>query len=65
MSLSDDFLSRARPAKLGTVPALVIVHGSDPVEVGRWVRIKERDGDRWHRVRVTGVNDDGHFFADR
>ncbi|HUR09641.1 MAG TPA: hypothetical protein VM347_44385 [Nonomuraea sp.] len=65
MSHSERFLRDARPAKLGTIPAIVVVHGADRVEVGRRVRIKERDGDRWHKVLVTQLGPGDHFFADR
>ena len=65
MRLSPEFLDNAVSCKLGTMPALVIIHGADEVIVGRRIRIKESDRDRWHRVRVTKVNPDGYFFADR
>jgi hypothetical protein len=61
----SDWLDKARPCKLGTVPTLVHLHGSDRLEVGKRVRIKEREGDRWHRVLVTAVHLDGYFKADR
>ncbi len=54
------------PMKIGTVPHTVLVHGSDkPVMPGKWVRIKETEGDKWHRVLVDRVNPDGHVFAKR
>ena len=53
------------PCKLGTVPALVWVHGKDQIEVGKWVRIKECEGDTWHSVFVDKINEDGYFFASR
>lgn len=54
-----------KPCKLGTVPAVVQVHKADRVEVGRYVRIKECEGDWWHKVLVTQVHPDGYFKADR
>lgn len=56
-----------RPCKLGTVPSLVVVHGSDiaKIEPGRYVRVRERDGVPWERVLVRKVNPDGYFQADR
>lgn len=51
--------------KIGTVPKVVRVHGRDQIQVGKWVRIQECAGDRWHAVLVTKVNDDGYWFADR
>lgn len=64
-NLSDKFLNKAVSCKLGTMPALVLVHGSDTIEVGKRIRVKESDGDRWHYVLVTRINPDGYFFADR
>jgi hypothetical protein len=55
----------SRSCKLGTMPALVRVHGRDKIEVGSRIRIQECWGDNWHTVRVTKVNPDGYFFADR
>lgn len=49
--------------KIGTVPKLVRVHGSDTIEVDRLVRIKEHPRDAWQSVLVTQINDDGYFFA--
>jgi hypothetical protein len=51
--------------KLGTIPALVLVHGADRkrMAAGVSVRIKEREGDRWKRVTVDRVADDGYVFA--
>lgn len=62
-------MARAKPrydvsCKLGTIPKLVRVHGSDVIEVDRMVRVKESEGDRWKAVLVTRINDDGYFFAD-
>ena len=56
--------------KLGTQPAQAHIHGRDALETGKRVRIKERDGDKWHSVLVTRVdrNEDGavmYFMADR
>lgn len=52
------------PCKLGTIPHLVRLHGSDTPEPDRLVRVQERPGARWMAVLVTRVNPDGHFFAD-
>jgi hypothetical protein len=54
-----------RPYKLGTMPGHAHVHGADRVEVGRWIRIKECVGDKWHKVLVTRVDESGYFMADR
>ena len=64
MALKESML---RPCKLGTVPALVVVHGGDrdKIEPGRFVRVRERDGAPWERVLVRRVNPDGWFQADR
>lgn len=51
--------------KLGTVPALVRVHGRDTIAIGNVIRVKEGVGHKWIAVRVTDINDDGYFFADR
>lgn len=54
------------PMKIGTIPCLVWVHGSDKNKMspGNWVRIKEMEGDRWHKVLITDVID-GNIFASR
>lgn len=54
-----------RPCKLGTIPAVVRVHGRDKVEPNRTVRIQECENDKWHAVFVRTVYDNGYFFADR
>lgn len=61
------WLEAAIPCKLGTVPAVVHVHGSDRkrLAVGTWVRIRERVGAPWQKVLVTRVDGDGYFMADR
>jgi hypothetical protein len=53
--------------KIGTIPALVLVHGSDKkkLAVGKWIRVKESEGARWTQVYVTEVREDGYFFASR
>lgn len=57
---------RLIPCKIGTVPAVVRVHGRDRIEPGRYIRIQEAEGGPWVQVLVDRVNpDDGHFFAKR
>ena len=54
--------------KIGTMPlCMVLVHGSDRQKLtpGNWVRIKEAEGDKWHQVLVTKINDGGDIFAAR
>ncbi len=55
--------------KLGTVPTIAMVHGADAkrMSIGSWVRIKESEGDKWHRVHLTGYDRDAdnYFTADR
>lgn len=53
------------PCKLGTVPHLVRLHKADKVAVGRLVRVQTQVGARWSAERVTKVNPDGHFTAER
>jgi hypothetical protein len=53
------------PCKIGTIPMVVQRHRRDRLEVGRYVRIKERSGARWERVLVTRVDPDGYFMADK
>jgi hypothetical protein len=55
------------PMKLGTVPCCVLIHGTDRKRMapGKWIRIKECEGDRWHAVLVTEINETGHVFASR
>lgn len=54
-----------RPCKIGTIPAIVRVNGKSVVEPGRYIEIKECEGDKWHYVLVTQVHPDGYFKADR
>jgi len=54
-----------KPCKLGTIPAVVRVHGKDKVTIGGWVRVQECENDKWKSVLVTEVHDDGYFKADR
>lgn len=49
------------PMKLGTMPTVALIHGYDRrrLAVGKWIRIKRSEGDKWHRVLVEAVRDDG------
>ncbi len=55
------------PCKLGTVPTVVWLHGTDAKTLapGKRVRIKEHVGGRWSVVTITRVDPDGYFMADR
>ena len=55
------------PMKIGTVPHVVLIHGNDKAKVAprNWVRIKESEGDHWHKVLIDAINPDGHIFAQR
>lgn len=55
------------PMKLGTIPKVVLIHGSDKkkMEAGKWIRIKEAEGDVWKSVLVEAVRDDGTVVASR
>lgn len=59
------FLEKCQPAKIGTMPMVVRVDKRSPVEVGRWVRIQERENADWQLVLVRRVDPDGYFQADR
>lgn len=61
----SDWLDKARPCKLGTMPALVHVHGRDKIAIGSCVRVQEIEGGRWNRVLITAVHIGGYFKADR
>ena len=50
--------------KIGTVPQQAWVHGRDRIEVGRNVRLRFRERERWRTFTVTRVNPDGYFFAE-
>lgn len=54
-----------RGCKIGTMPAVVRVHGKSVVEAGRYIEIQECEGDKWHQVLVTEVHPDGYFKANR
>lgn len=55
--------------KIGTIPALVYVHGRDLKRIapGKRIRVREQQGQDWMQVLVTSVSTDGsgYFFADR
>ena len=55
------------PMKLGTVPHVVLIHGADKrrMSAGKWIRIKESQGDKWHSVLVEAIRDDGTVVASR
>lgn len=55
------------PMKLGTVPRVVLIHGADKrrMSAGKWIRIKESQGDKWHSVLVEAIRDDGTVVASR
>lgn len=55
------------PCKIGTIPWVVHLHGSDVPRLapGEWVRVRLIPGAPWEKVLVTRVDPDGHFFADR
>ena len=63
----DWFSQDLTPIKLGTIPALVLIHGSDKIrlKVGQWIRIKEHQGDKWHKVFIDQINEGGTIFATR
>jgi hypothetical protein len=67
MGRKADPYANMRPAKIGTVPMLVILHGKDKGKLapGEWVRVKYHAKSPWEHVYVTKVDPDGHFFADR
>lgn len=55
------------PMKLGTVPKAVLIHGFDKrrMAAGKWIRIKESEGDKWHSVLVEDIRDCGTVVASR
>lgn len=65
MSERKKWLEKARPCKLGTIPALVRLDGRSRLEVGRWVRVQEHENGKWAQVQVTRVDPDGYFMASR
>jgi hypothetical protein len=61
----NKFLEAARPCKLGTMPAMVILDGRARLAVGKWVQVRECVGGPWTRVLVQRIDADGYFQADR
>ena len=55
------------PMKLGTIPKVVLIHGTDKrnMAAGKWIRIKESEGDVWKRVLVESVREDGTVVASK
>lgn len=54
---------RTRNCKIGTVPYLVWVHGRDKIEVGKVVRVRWYERQKWVSVKIDRINDNGYFFA--
>lgn len=63
--MKQTWIEKARPCKLGTIPALVNLDGRSRLEVGKWVRVQETENGNWSSVLVTRVDPDGYFMADR
>lgn len=63
--MDKDWISKARPCKLGTMPALVRLDGRSSLEVGKRVRVQETENGHWNSVLVTRLDPDGYFMADR
>lgn len=61
----DWFYNDLTSCKIGTIPALVLIHKSDKVQIGSYVRVKECEGDKWHRLLITNINEDGYIFFTR
>jgi len=55
-----------RPCKIGTVPSLVILRGSEKPKLGEKImyRIAE-DGSKWECGIVDRINPDGYFFMSK
>ena len=55
------------PMKIGTMPCLVWIHGTDRKRMapGLWIRVKEERGGRWTQVLIDRIDDEGHVFASR
>lgn len=66
-SANERFCEIARPAKLGTVPMLLHVHPTDlkKLAVGNYVRVQDALNAKWEPVKVTRLDPDGYFMADR
>lgn len=67
MSRKNWFDNPLTPMKIGTIPALVLVHGTDRERMtpGNWVRVKECEGGKWSRVLIDNINANGDIFASR
>lgn len=61
----EKWLEAAVPCKIGTVPAVVQVHGSDRLVVGKRIRIKRRFNGKWQMVTVNRIDPSGYFQADQ
>jgi hypothetical protein len=55
-----------RGCKIGSMPSVVCVDGRCKVEVGKVIRVRDfTHGSKWFPVRVTHVEKDGYFKAER
>jgi hypothetical protein len=61
------WIDKCVPCKIGTMPMLVQVHGTDwkKMKVGNWMRIRYNEGGNWERVLLTRIDPDNYFMADR
>ena len=57
--------TKARSAKIGTMPMMVQVHGASKVIVGKRIRFREMENGPWNTAIVRRVDADGYFQADR
>lgn len=53
------------PCKIGTIPMVVRVDKRCALKVGNLIRIQEKLSGEWYWVKVTRVDEDGYFMADR
>ena len=63
---NKELWKRAQPAKIGSVPKVVILDKRIALKVGRVIRWREvMHSSKWETARVTKIYDNGYFFADR
>ena len=56
MSSQAEFNRKSRPAKVGTIPMLIVIDGRCSIEVGKRIRWKEQLGDKWQTGIISNVD---------
>ena len=57
---------RGHACKIGTIPHYVYYRYNYKPTVGKYMYVRNKEhGSKFFKVRVTAVNEDGYFFAEK